>query len=445
MSAPILVIDFGTTTSAASVVEDDDAWLVAEPASGGYLWPSAVCWDGQQLLVGTLADRRKRTDPTTYWAEFKRGLAVDTPILLGHRWFRPSELVVTVLSALKAEAQRQLGGTIDRAVLTVPASYVNGDPRRARMAAAAEAAGFVAVELVPEPAAAAFASDSGQHGGELVLVYDLGGGTFDAALVRLGETWHEVLGHAALDDCGGRDIDALLSSRIRHESDQWLTPLRNTMAATPSAPAALRLSMAIADFAQRIKHQLTDVPVAQDFLMPNTPMYQLARPEFAHMTAPHIGRTIACCTDLLARLGVPLGDVSSVVLAGGSSRMPVIAERLERDLGRPLRRIPEPDLAVVRGAARWLQRSGSRVVQAARIPARTVPLAFPIPGGSARLLRWHVLPGETYAEGSRLARVRLPSGALWDLTAAAPGMIDRFLVQPGRDVGATDWLALARH
>ncbi|MFC7481072.1 Hsp70 family protein [Luedemannella flava] len=400
MSAPILVIDFGTTTSAASVVTDDDAWLVAEPASGGYLWPSAVCWDGQQLLVGTLAERRKRTDPTTYWAEFKRGLAVDTPVLLGHRWFRPSELVVTVLSALKAEAQRQLGGEIDRAVLTVPASYVNGDPRRARMAAAAEAAGFVAVELVPEPAAAAFAYETSHHGGELVLVYDIGGGTFDAALVRLGEQWHEVLGHAALDDCGGRDIDALLSSRIRHESDQWLTPLRATMAATPSAPAALRLSLAIAEFAQRIKHQLTDVPVAQDFLMPNTPMYQLARPEFATMTAAQLGRTVTCCRDLLARLGVPLSEVSSVLLAGGSSRMPVIAERLERELGRPLRRLPEPDLAVVRGAANWLRRSGSRVIQAARVPARTVPLAFDIPGGSARLLRWHVLPGETYAEGN---------------------------------------------
>jgi molecular chaperone DnaK (HSP70) len=366
-------------------------------------------------------------------------------VLLGHRWFRPSELVVAVLSALKAEAQRRHGGVIDRAVLTVPASYVNGDPRRARMAAAAEAAGFVAVELVPEPAAAAFAPDGSVNGGELVLVYDLGGGTFDAALVRLGETWHEVLGHAALDDCGGRDIDATLANRIRHESDQWLTPLRATMAATPSAPTALRLSMAISEFAQRIKHQLTDVPVAQDFLMPNTPMYQLARPEFANLTAPQLSRTIACCTDLLARLGVPLREVSSVLLSGGSSRMPVVAERLERELGRPIRRLAEPDLAVVRGAARWLQRSGSRVVQAARIPARTVPLSFDIPGGSGRLLRWHVLPGETYAEGSALARVRLPNGALWDLTASLPGMIDRFLADPGHDVRATDWIALARH
>jgi len=443
-----MVIDFGTCTSSAAVVVDDESWLVPEPVSGSYSWPSAVFWDGQQLLVGTLAERKKRAEPTAYWAEFKRGLGQDAPMLLGPRRFRPIEQVVAVLSALRTEAQRRHGGLIERAVLTVPASYApgtpaGGDARRARMVAAAEAAGFTAVELLPEPVAAAFAPMAGPAAvpGQLVLVYDLGGGTFDTALVRIGDFTHEVLGHAAIDDCGGSDVDGLLAGRIRRTGEPWLTPLLSTVA---GEPGSLRLGMAISDFAQRVKHQLSDVAVVEDFLMPNTPTYRMGRPEFAGIVAPLLGNTVTCCLDLLGRLGVQIRDVSAVLLVGGSSRMPVVAELLDRMLGLPLRRVDDPELAVVRGAARWLPRSGSRTITAQAPPVGLVPLSFAIPGGSARLVRWLVGPGEAYPEGSALARARLPGGTLWDLTAATAGRLDRVLVGDGSDVAAHEWLALAR-
>jgi molecular chaperone DnaK (HSP70) len=443
-----LVIDFGTCTSSAAVVVDNEAWLVPEPVSGSYSWPSAVFWDGQQLLVGTLAERKKRAEPNAYWAEFKRGLGQDAPMLLGPRRFRPIEQVVAMLSALRAEAQRRHGSLIERAVLTVPASYATGggaggDARRARMVAAAEAAGFTAVELLPEPVAAAFAPMTGAPmlPGQLVLVYDLGGGTFDTALVRIGDFAHEVLGHAALDNCGGSDVDGLLAGRIRRTGEPWLAPLMSNVV---GEPGVLRLGMAISDFAQRVKHQLSDVAVVEDFLMPNTPSYRLGRPEFARLVAPLLSHTVQCCLGLLERLRVPVADVAAVLIVGGSSRMPVVAETLDRMLGLPLRRVEDPELAVVRGAARWLPRSGTRTVPAQPSPAGLIPLAFPIPGGSATLVRWLVGPGEAYPEGRALARARLPTGALWDLTAATPGRLDRILVTAGAPVTAHEWLALAR-
>ncbi|MEH1123643.1 Hsp70 family protein [Micromonospora sp. CPCC 206061] len=478
---PVLVVDVGTTSSAAAVVTGDTTVLVPEPMTGAATWPSAVFWDGQQMLVGTLAERRKRSDPEAFAAGFKRGLADDTSVLLGPRRFRPVEQVVAVLSTLRAEAERLHGAPIHRAVLTVPASYgglgaggdwteergdeersrlsgpgtracgdlsqsasQHSDVRRTRMVAAAEAAGFQTIELLPEPVAAAFAPIAGApfRPGDLVLVYDLGGGTFDTALVRIGVRWHEVLGHAALDDCGGHDIDALLARRISTDGQQWLAPL--TSAAGSSTPATLRLDMAVTDFAQRVKHQLSDAAVVEDFLMPNTPAYRMSQEDLSTLAAPLLSRTATCCTDLLARLGVPVHDVTAALLVGGGSRMPAVADLLQRGLGLPLRRVVDPELATVRGAARWVPVSGQRRVSARTSPEPTVPLSWNIPAGGGRLLRWLVSPGQAYLAGVPLARVRLSSGAVWDLTASSPGTLDRLLVPPDTDVTAGDWLALAR-
>ena len=444
--APVLVVDFGTTSSAAIVVAGEEARPVPEPVTGAATWPSAVFWDGQQMLVGTLAERRKRSEPESYAAEFKRGLAADTSVVLGRRRFRPVEQVVALLAALRAEAERLHGGPIARALVTVPASYVPGDPRRARMLAAAEAAGLETVELLPEPVAAAFAPLAGPPftPGDLVLVYDLGGGTFDTAVLRIGERWHEVLGHAALDDCGGRDIDALLAGRIHAEGEAWLAPLLSSTAASPTDPAALRLGMAVTDFAQRLKHQLSDAPAVEDFFLPNAPAYRLGRADLGALAAPLLGRTVACCTDLLARVGVSPHQVAAVLTVGGGSRMPAVAELLQQTLRLPLRTADEPDLATVRGAARWLPQSGPRRVTAATSPEPSVPLSFAIPGGTAHLLRWLIAPGQAYVAGVPLARVRLPSGAVWDLTARVSGTLDRLLAAPGSEIATHDWLALAR-
>ncbi|WP_238011401.1 Hsp70 family protein [Dactylosporangium sp. AC04546] len=229
--ATALVVDFGTSASSAALVTGGQVRLLKEPASGLYSWPSAVALEGDRLLVGTAAERRKRSDPAGYRAEFKRDLGQSVPVPLGERAYAPQDLVAAVLGVFRDRAAELHGEPVHRLLLTVPASYAEGDPRRALMVAAGEAAGFPEVQLVAEPVAAAFApvAGAGFGAGQVVLVYDFGGGTFDAAVIRCGaDGVHEVIGHAALDDCGGRDIDALLA---RHVRDAGGPELAGTLAA----------------------------------------------------------------------------------------------------------------------------------------------------------------------------------------------------------------------
>ena len=432
--APSLVVDLGDDACSAALVTGGAAHLVPEPMSGAYRWPSAVYWDGRQMLVGTLALHSRPADPAGFATGFKRTLGGPAGVLLGEQRFRPVEQVAAVLTALRLEATRVAGADIGHALLTVPGSSPPGDPRRGWLIAAAEAAGFGTVELLPEPVAAAHApvAGPGLAVGDLVLVYDLGHSACQLALIRVGAYAPEVLGHAVADGCGGGDLDALLAARIATE------PYVRRI----GAPAA-RLGPALTGFARRIRHQLSDAEAVEDFLLPDAPAFALGRAGLAAIAAPLLDRTVQAARQLLARLGVPADRVATILLAGGGARMPAVVDALSRAFGRPLRRMEDPELATVRGAARWLLQTGPRRIPAERAPGRTAPLAFDLPGGSARLLRWLVAPGAAYAAGQPLGRVRLPDGALWDLTAAAPGTLGRTLAEPGAEVSAGQWLALA--
>lgn len=334
---PGLVIDIGTSTAGAAVVTDQGSWIVADPTGGENRWRCSM------------------------------------PVVLGARRFRPVEQLVELIRAMRHEARRRYAagdrGALDRAVLTIPAHYVPGDPRRSRLVAAAEAAGFIAVELLSEAVAAVSAPWPGPPfgRGDLVLVYDLGA-TFQATLVRVGDDYHEIVGHATIPDWGGRDVDV-----------------------------------------QQIV-------------------------EYA----------LSCCLDLLVRLGIPPARLDSVLPVGARSRTHGLDLAIDRGLGVRVRRVDEPELVVVRGAAHWLARSGSRTVAAQPSADRFVPLSFTIPGGTAHLLRWLVSPRQPYEEGASLARIRLASGAVWELTARANGTLDQILVRDGSAISTGEWLALAR-
>jgi molecular chaperone DnaK (HSP70) len=154
--------------------------------------------------------------------------------------------------------------------------------------------------------------------------------------------------------------------------------------------------------------------------------------------------TLARCRDLLARTGVSRTEVAWVLPVGGGARVAGLAALIEYGLGIAVAPIDEPELAVVRGAAVWLPRSGPRSVPARGSGQRMVPLVYTIPGGRARLLRWLVEPQQPYEEGAPVARVRLPGGAIWDLTARARGIVDEVLIPGGREVRSGEWLALVR-
>jgi len=443
VAEPILVVDFGTCYSAAAVVSGG-VQLIREPTTGSFSWPSAVYAADGRLLVGSPAVQRRNRDPAGYRSELKRYLGQGEGILLGDRSYPAHELVTAVLSALKTEAEATAGVHIERAVLTVPASYGRADQRRALMITAAEATGLRTVELLPEPVAAVFAPVMGPRPmvDELMLVYDFGGGTFDTALVRIGAGQHEVLGSAALDDCGGLDLDAILASALTADAGEWLESATGTSARPGSESTSLRLKVTIGDIARSLKHQLSDTTVAEEFILPGSPPVRLSRGELAALAAPLLDRTVECCHELLKRLNVATTDISAVVTVGGSTRMPAVTDVVERAFGSRLRRADDPDLAVVQGAAQWASSSAVRIIPALPHAQGMVLLRWMIPHG--RLLRWLVPPGTPYPEGASLARVRFDNGTIWDLCASRPGCMEQVFAETGDEVGQDQWLAVAR-
>ncbi|WP_344623293.1 Hsp70 family protein [Kitasatospora arboriphila] len=439
MAAPVLVVDFGTSSSAAAVVTDRGERLVKEPSSGLLSWPSAVSvGEDGRLLVGSAAENRKRAEPGSYRAEFKRDLGERAPVPLGGRLLPVTDLVAAVLAEFRSQGRTVTGTEIDRLVVTVPASYGPVDPRREAMLAAGRQAGFRSVELLAEPVAAAHAAVAGEPfaPGQTVLVYDFGGGTFDTALVRIGpDGMPEVLGHTALDDCGGRDIDALLAGRIRERGRDWLEPLLGAGGA-----GALRARLELGDFVRRLKHQLTEAGQVEDYLTPLGPASRVARGELEELVGPLLDRTVACCRQLLADHAVRTKDVDAVLLVGGTTRIPAVRALLTERLNRPLRLVEDPDLAVVHGAAAWAARAADRRLVPVEPPAHTRPLAWTFPAASAELTGWTVDPGTDYPAGGTLGSVRLPDGSLWELTADGPGTVVGQLARPGAVVGPGEWL-----
>ncbi|MET7396089.1 Hsp70 family protein [Dactylosporangium sp. NPDC005572] len=442
MTDPTLVIDFGTSTSSAVLVlPDGQQRLIKEPTSGSYSWPTAVCWDGTTLLVGTAAERRKRTDPAAYRREFKRDLGDAYPTPLGDRSFPVGELVTAVVTALAGRARELAGGPVERLVLTVPASHGPGDPRRDLMIKAGEAAGFVEVELLQEPVAAALAPMTGAAftAGDVVLVYDFGGGTFDAAVVRFTSTAdHEVLGHAALDDCGGRDLDVVIARELQESGGEALAAALDG----PDSAARLRATLQLGDFARGVKHQLSDSATVEDYITPAAPAFHLSRDQLIKLTERELDRTVACSTSLLNRCGVRPEQLSAVVLVGGSSRMPIVQDLVGRRFGRPLRHAEDPELSVVQGGATWVGRGGGRQVTVTETDPDHVPMRWAIPGGAAKVVKFTVRPGERYPAGAELVVLRTEDGALLRLYAPdRGGRLVEWHTEPGATVTRDAWLA----
>lgn len=453
MGEPILAIDYGTCSARAALTVDGRIEPVREPASGSASWPASVFVDGGSLIVGTLAERRKRIWPAAYRGEIKRDLTRDGAVPLDGRGYPAHTLVTATIAALKAEAQTQLGGeALSRAVITVPASYDPAGPLRRLMIAAAEAAGFVDVDLLAEPVAAAWSPLDGAapEPGSLMLVFDLGGGTFEGALVAAGaDGRHEMLSHAGLHDCGGRDLDQILFDEILGLYGPGLEPLLNPPPIGEMyQTTASRTRHELLDFARAVKHQLSDIPIVEDVFSPAGLLVSMQRDRFTQLASPTLARTMACCQHLLEVAGYSQDKLGGVLLVGGSSRMPLVTDVLTGRLGVgtdwPAQQIftpVDPELAVVLGAAAWASSVSTRRTTAARPNPVLQPARWDIPGERATMVRWLVEPGERFDAGAVLARVRLTDGSLFDLAMDAPGSLIHTHAAPGTAVRDADWLA----
>ncbi|MFG2229262.1 Hsp70 family protein [Streptomyces sp. NPDC048723] len=440
--SPVLVVDLGTTSSSAVVVTADGQQHLLKHADGitRHDWlPTAVFLDQDAFLVGWQAHERRGDDPALYCTEFKPDIGSAVPIPFGRSSFPVRTLVKAVLEYIR-EVAAELGPVPERVLLTVPAETTHA--RRDAMVEAGRDAGFLDVDLLAEPVAAAYAPTVGAdwQPGDVVLVYDFGGGTFDAALVRIGDRTHEILKQGSLlTGHGGRDIDAALMADLRPAADQWVTadPTREDI--------RHRLDRRTADAAVALKHRLSTAERAAAEIALDIPAQWVTRDRLHDITRPVLAGTIACCRALVSEAGTTLDQVTAIVLVGGSTLLPMAAAYVEKELGLTVRRTADPTLAVVHGAARW---AGVTVGDATTGETPTeleYPLRWPIPGGEARLERWLVASHDTYRAGAVLARVRLTDNTLHDLCAPRAGRIVRIHAPAGQRVFDGEWLVTVVH
>jgi Ethanolamine utilization protein EutJ (predicted chaperonin) len=362
-----LGIDFGTCYSSAAFIRHG----VLTPVKFGAnitSMPSSVYLDkGGKLLVGKAAENKRQLDPSRYRREFKREFGNSTPYTIGDREFLPEELVTELLRRLKSEADAQSpdGQSFSGAVITVPANYQKG--KRELMIEAGRAAGFASVLLLDEPVAAAVyhASQSGQsQDGETILVYDLGGGTFDAALIRKEGDAYEPLGlSVGHDRLGGIDFDRKIFEDLLARCSSVLRDILTGQetAGDESRLTRLRARQFVADECRELKHHLSE-DEEQTLTFPYAPLdeYTLTRAEFERMIAPLIAETCDICRRLVSEARIEWEQVARILLVGGSCRIPYVRHALERELKRPALRVDDPELAVCLGAALWEKVGTSR-------------------------------------------------------------------------------------
>jgi molecular chaperone DnaK (HSP70) len=348
-----LGIDFGTCYSSAALMLDDRPKAIKESNSRGYSFASSIfVSDRGDILVGQTAENARQKNPHQYRREFKRDLGTFDPYTLGNFVLLPEELIAKVLEKLKSEADKvaiaRRENPLTNAILTIPATYTSN--KRKLMEEAAHKAGFEQVELLAEPiAAAVYYSDFAKvKEGEIVLVYDLGGGTFDASLIQKQASGYQLLGMPrGLAHCGGIDFDRLI---YQHLKSQCSPPLREQL----NGKDAWLARAIVSDLCRDLKHQLSDDAEATIHIpigLGSVESFTLTREVFEQMIAPLIAETVECSEQVVRSANLTWDKVEHLLLVGGSCRIPHVKEALERKIERPCLLVDEPELAVCFGAA----------------------------------------------------------------------------------------------
>lgn len=344
MQNPIIGIDLGTTNSLCAIWRDGAATLVPN-ALGGSLTPSVVGLDDQgRVLVGQAARERLATHPALTTAAFKRYMGSHREVRLGDRMFRPEELSALVLGSLKADAERFLGVPVTEAVVTVPAYFSDAQRKATRIAG--QLAGLNVECLLNEPTAAALAY--GLHHSQpesKFLVFDLGGGTFDVSILELFEGVMEVRASAGDNFLGGEDfVDVLVEAFLR-EADN-AEPLR-AQRQDPQLAALLRRQGEI------VKRRLSEAPSAEFRIdwQGGSWRWTVAEESFLALMEPLLARLRTPVERALRDARIRAVELDQVVLAGGSTRMPLVRRMVARMFGRLPCMTLHPDEAIALGAA----------------------------------------------------------------------------------------------
>ena len=348
MTDEILGIDLGTTNSEIAIYRDGHPEVLRD-AQGRVILPSVVgLTENGELLVGEEARNQFLLYPERTVRSIKRRMGSDAKVRLGEREYTPQEISAIILSRLKEIAQAQLGRTIRKAVITVPAYF--SDTQRQATREAGEIAGLEVARIINEPTAAALVYEVTQHQGKRVLVYDLGGGTFDVSVVRIEQGVVEVISSHGNNHLGGDDFDHKI---VEHVLEHLKLKHGVDVADWPQAMARILRS------AEDAKKQLSDHPyarIAEEYLaehggQPVNLDLELSREQYEDMIAPFIEETLGAIHIALESAGLTSSQVDEILLVGGATRTPLIRRRLVEVFGSQPRGEVDPELCVAMGAA----------------------------------------------------------------------------------------------
>ena len=344
----IIGIDLGTTNSCVAVMEGGEPTVIAN-AEGARTTPSVVAFaKNGERLVGQVAKRQAVTNPERTIISIKRDMGTDRKIVIDGKTLTPPEISAMILQKLKADAESYLGETVTKAVITVPAYF--SDSQRQATKDAGRIAGLEVERIINEPTAAALAYGLDKGDAHKILVYDLGGGTFDVSLMEVGDGVFEVLATGGDTHLGGDDFDNRLIDYIAAEFQK-----ENGIDLKQDRMALQRLKEA----AEKAKIELSglmsvnvNLPfITADATGPKHLDVTISRAKFNELTADLVDRTIAPLTQALKDAGLTAKDIDKVILVGGSTRIPAVQEAVQRVTGKEPYKGINPDECVAVGAA----------------------------------------------------------------------------------------------
>ncbi|MBB5173951.1 molecular chaperone DnaK [Texcoconibacillus texcoconensis] len=342
----VIGIDLGTTNSCVAVMEGGEATVIPN-AEGSRTTPSVVSFKDGERQVGEVAKRQMITNQNTV-VSVKRHMGTDYKVEMEGNEYTPQEISAIILQKLKSDAEAYLGETVEKAVITVPA-YFNDSQRQATKDAG-RIAGLEVERIVNEPTAASLAYGLDEENDQTILVYDLGGGTFDVSILELGDGFFEVRATSGDNELGGDDFDQAVIDHLVAEFKK-----ENGIDLSQDNMALQRLK----DAAEKAKKDLSGVSQTQislpfitaDQAGPKHLETTLTRAKFEELTADLVEKTMKPTRQALKDAGLQPNEIDKVVLVGGSTRIPAVQEGIKKITGKDPHKGVNPDEVVALGAA----------------------------------------------------------------------------------------------
>ena len=346
--AKTIGIDLGTTNSCVAVIEGGEPVVIAN-AEGARTTPSVVAFSKTgERLVGQVAKRQAITNPDRTVSSIKREMGTNYKVNIDGKAYTPQEISAMVLSKLKADAEAYLGEKITSAVITVPAYFT--DAQRQATKDAGKIAGLEVKRIINEPTAAALSYGMDKENDQKVMVYDLGGGTFDVSIIEIGDGVQEVLATAGNNRLGGDDFDQRIID--------WMVQSFKTETGIDLSNDKMAMQR-LKEAAEKSKIELSGVTtsninlpfITADATGPKHLDLTLTRAKFNELTADLVEKTMGPVRTALSDSGLSIGEINKVLMVGGSSRIPAVQDAVKALIGKEPFKGINPDECVAIGAA----------------------------------------------------------------------------------------------